>query len=153
VRSRRRKAVGGSCKKFGEVNRSAESTKTRERRLGGVASTIGSSVNYLRRQKFTESGTQPRRRSCPFSATAAARLGLGSGPKLGLGSSARPWLLFKRPQPCASSQARGVRGGFARAESGFPWLEVGDAADQRVPPGGDLRSRARSSVEERRGER
>ena len=59
VRSRRGKAVGGSCKKFGEVNRSAESTKTRERRLGGVASTIGSSVNYLRIGNSTSAAILP----------------------------------------------------------------------------------------------
>ena len=74
---------------FGEVKQSVGSTKKRKERLGEVTKTIGSSVEHSGRQRCDETRLQPRRRSCPFSATAAARLGLGSVPKLGLGSSAR----------------------------------------------------------------
>ena len=59
-----------------------------------------------RGQRCHESRPHPRRQISFFSAAAAARLGLGSVRKLGLGSSARPWLLFKRVATCRARQTR-----------------------------------------------
>ena len=76
-----------------------------------------------------------------FSAAAAARLGLGCVPRLGLGSSARPWLLFKRaPSRALHTEREEFRADFLGQSPVSPRPEVGDAANHRVPPGGDLRS-------------
>jgi hypothetical protein len=64
------------------------------------------STRNSRGQRRDESRPHPRRQISFFSAAAAARLGLASVPKLGLGSSARPWLLFKRVATCGASQTR-----------------------------------------------
>ena len=119
MRPQRRTADGGAPAQFGEVKQSIESTKTRERRLGEVARTIGSSVEHSRRQRCDETRLPPRRRSCPFSATAAARLGLRSVAKLGLGSSVRPWLLFKRLPSVHYKPSARSPGRIAQTESGF----------------------------------
>ena len=63
-----------------------------------------------------------------FLAAAAARLGLGYVPKLGLGSSARPWLLFKRAHDLRGKPTRGTRatGARLRVESSLDtrWKKV-----------------------------
>jgi hypothetical protein len=81
-------AEGGRrpLRKFGEVARSVESMKSRERRLGGVASTIRSSVEYSRRPRCLAAADclrgGSRRR---FSAETARRLALGLDRGLGEG--------------------------------------------------------------------
>jgi len=88
-------------RKFGEVTRSVESMKTRERRLGGVASTIRSSVWSLRGAKLRRYGIPSAARiSAAFygSAAAAARLRVGAGGFGGAGA------LFKAPSTCGASQ-------------------------------------------------
>ena len=91
-------AEGGRrpLRKFSDFTRSVESTKKRKKRLGDFAKMMRSSARNSRRQRRDETRLHPRRRSRPFSATVAARLGLGSAPGLGLGSLVRSRALFKR---------------------------------------------------------
>ena len=79
--------------RFGEVKRGAESTKTRERKLGEVARTIGSSAWSLRGQSFGAAEFRARRGSRRRSMARLRRLldlELGQGGLAELGRYLRP---------------------------------------------------------------